>query len=299
MSNLRVVSWNVRFAGLRHAEAQAQFLRSLQPQIVLLQEVNAGSLAAYRDAAGLDWLTCSRAEPLGNIERKRQAAAAIGGRGARLVRTLPALPDAPLSERIHQAIVQIGEQEMTVASYYAPPGVSFGYQKVENALAFLAWMQNLAGPIVVGADANSPKIDHPDSSLTRSWWHTGTVMMRGRPGDDGLWGPNAKHKLQDALRLWLKAHPTELAAIATARPQGPLAISHWTGRRRLVPEAGTPRRYDAIWVSPEFTVTQVAYRVDSMPELSDHAAVVADLVKADPLRDGGHAGVEITSDRLC
>ena len=95
-----------------------------------------------------------------------------------------------------------------------------------------------------------------------------------------MWGPSQKHNLQDALRLWLKAHPSELAAIATTRPQSPLAISHWTGRRRLLPDAGTPRRYDSIWLSDEFAVTRLEYHVESMPDLSDHAAVVADLVHA-------------------
>ena len=40
--------------------------------------------------------------------------------------------------------------------------MTFGYKKVENALALLAWLQTLSGPVLMGADANSPKVDHPD-----------------------------------------------------------------------------------------------------------------------------------------
>ncbi len=275
---LRVVSWNVRFAGPERAAAQGRFLRLLQPHIVLLQEVNAASLATYRVEIGLDWLTSSRSEPLAGFERKRRPAAAIGGRDILQLRALPDLPGAPLPERVHCATVRIGERQVFVASYYAPPGESFGYKKVENALAFLAWIQRLPGdPILVGADANSPKIDHPDFSLTRSWWHTGARMMNGRPGDDTLWGPNLEHNMHDALRVWLKSHPKELATITSQSPQGPLAVSYWTGKRRLAPEAGTARRYDSIWVSDDFSVRGIECRADSMPELSDHSAVVADL----------------------
>lgn len=277
IGRLRVVSWNVRFAGTQLAAAQAQFLRSLKPDLVLLQEVNAVSIATYRAGMGLNWLTCSRSEPLGALERIRRPGAAIGGSGVDLVQELQELAGAAVPERVHRAIVRTDGRQIAIASYYAPPGVSFGYKKIENALALLGWLRGLAGPIIVGADANSPKIDHPDYSLTKSWWHTGSVKMRGRPGDDGLWGPNLQHNLEDALRLWLKMHPEELAAIVAERPDGPLAISHWTGKRTLRPEAGVARRYDSIWVTNDFDVRRIEYLVDSMGVLSDHAAVLTDL----------------------
>jgi len=276
-ADVRVVSWNVRFAGPKVAEAQSDYLRSLGARLLLLQEVNAASLDVYRRSAGVDWLTSSRSMPIDGFERSRRPGAAIGGRRIDLVRALPELGAAPLPERVHRAIVRIGTGEASVASYYAPPGVSFGYRKVENALAFLVWIQGVASAVVLGVDANSPRIDHPDFSLTKSWWHSGTPMMRGRPGDDALWGPNMKHHLKDALRVWLKAHPDQLASAAAARPEGPLAVSHWTGKRTLRPEAGTPRRYDAIWISDDFAVVNISYISEVMPALSDRAAVVADL----------------------
>ncbi len=274
---LRLVSWNVRFAGIPQAAAQAKFLRSLNPHIVLLQEVNASSIATYRAASELDWLTCSRSAPLSSIERKRQPAAAIGGKSVELLEALPELAAAPLPERIHRSVVRFGDHRMVVASYYAPPGVTFGYKKVENALAFLRWIQRVAEPMIVGADANSPKVDHPDFSLTKSWWHTGSLKLRGRPGDDSLWGPQVEHRLKDALRSWLDDHPDELARIVDQRPNGPLAISHWTGRRLLDPDAGVARRYDSIWASADFSVQGIEYLGDSIGVLSDHAAVMASL----------------------
>jgi endonuclease/exonuclease/phosphatase family protein len=277
MRKLRIVSWNVRFAGVRQAAAQASFLRSLDPDIVLLQEVNAASLTAYQVGSNLTWLTCSRSEPLSRFERKRRPAAAIGGRDVELAEVLPELAAAPLPERIHRAIVRIGDKDVVLASYYAPPGVTFGYTKVENALAFLAWIQGIDSPIVIGADANSPKIDHPEFAHSQSWWQTGSRKMRGRPGDDSLWGPNLQHNLQDALRVWLNLRPADLAALVAERPTGPIAISHWTGKRLLIPGSGVARRYDSIWLSHDFAVLGVEYLTDLMPTLSDHAAVVADL----------------------
>lgn len=90
-------------------------------------------------------------------------------------------------------------------------------------------------------------------------------------------GPGHVHGLEDALRRWLAEHPDELEAIRRARPSGPLALSHRTGRRKNHP--GTDRRFDSIWVSKHFQVDAVDYLYERSVEAgSDHAAVVVDLV---------------------
>jgi hypothetical protein len=144
---------------------------------------------------------------------------------------------------------------------------------------FARWLANVQGPVLLGADANTPERDHPDFELLRTHWHTGSRRLQGKPGDDQLWGPGKIHGLQDALRLWLAEHPRELKKLRSLRPEGPLAISHYTGRRNgPPPNPGTPRRFDAVWVSAHFRVRKVAYPFTaSETARSDHSAVIVDV----------------------
>jgi hypothetical protein len=192
----------------------------------------------------------------------------------RLLQVLPQLLALPLPERVQAVRLGAGDFEFVAISYHAPPGVSWGYWKVEQALAFVDWLNDFRTPAILGADANTPEIDHPDFAQTRTHWHSGMRRLGGLPGDDLVWGPAKTHRLNDAYRLWLEAHPEELASIRRLHPAGPLAESHWTGQRQQSP--GTPRRFDSIWVSPEFAVETVTYRREAF-EYSDHAAIVADM----------------------
>jgi endonuclease/exonuclease/phosphatase family metal-dependent hydrolase len=82
------------------------------------------------------------------------------------------------------------------------------------------------------------------------------------------------HPLRDALRLYLKAHPDDLARIARERPNGPLAMSYDRGRRGR----SVPCRYDFVMVSPDMGVETVRYRYEeALRAGSDHALVTADL----------------------
>ena len=77
-------------------------------------------------------------------------------------------------------------------------------------------------------------------------------------------------------RRFLNDRPDLRAQIAEDRPNGPLAVSHRTGRRKGY--AGVDRRFDSIWVSHHFRVEKVEYPYEaSCAAGSDHSAVVADL----------------------
>lgn len=167
------------------------------------------------------------------------------------------------------------------AVYHAPPGVSWFEKKAQQAVAFADWVAAVDGPVILGADANTPLVDHPDFEAVRTHWHSGKRRLRGAPGDDRLWAATKIHGLEDALRSWLRQNPQALAEIRASRPSGPLAFSHYTGKRTNSP--GVPRRFDSIWVSSHFAVSAVAYPYEeSIRAGSDHAAVVADLVFRDP-----------------
>ena len=144
--------------------------------------------------------------------------------------------------------------------------------KVDQAHAFTDWLCERAGPVIVGADANTPKLDPVDDAAVQTHWYTGFRKLNGDPGDDVLWGASPRHQLKDCLRVWLAADGRRAADID---PAGPLAISHYTAKRK--DHSGHPRRFDSIWATPDFTVIDVRYLSDEIGRLSDHAPVIVDL----------------------
>jgi hypothetical protein len=63
---------------------------------------------------------------------------------------------------------EVGDAEVTAASYHAPPGVSYGIAKPRQAVAFVSWPAAQHGPVLFGADANTPLVDALDFVRTRT-----------------------------------------------------------------------------------------------------------------------------------
>ncbi len=87
-----------------------------------------------------------------------------------------------LPERMLTASVVLDGRLVTVVSYHAPPGVTWGMDKVRHAWACQAWLHQQPEPVVMGADANTPEFDMPDFRLTRTHWHTGMRKLVGERG---------------------------------------------------------------------------------------------------------------------
>jgi hypothetical protein len=263
------------FRGAVTARRQGELLRELKPDLALLQEVNLGAARTLQQAAGADWLVCAaglRARAAGD-RPVRSRGVAIAGYGPAPRAWLPA--GVPLPERALLIETTVEGLGLTAASYHAPPGVSWKIDKARQAVAFARLVSALQGPVLLGADANTPLIDAVDFAATRTHWHTGRRILHGEPGDDLLFGPGKIHPLDDALRRWLADHPAEAAALAQ-RPLGPLAVTHRTGKRRGSP--GTGRRFDSIWMSRHWTVSRIDHLYDEgIAAGSDHAVIVADL----------------------
>lgn len=278
-SVVRVTSWNVAFGGRLRAQRQGELLRELGPDLVFLQEVNPGSADTLRQSAGADWLLPAvrlRATAPGDRPVRRRGVA-IAGRGAPPARSW-LLEGVQLPERVLLAEISLAGRQVTAISYHAPPGVTWGLVKPRQAVALASWLAAGRGPVLVGADANTPLIDAPDFAGTRTHWHTGDRRLHGEPGDDLMFGPAKIHQLDDVLRRWLAANPSQTAAL-TNSPLGPLAITHRTRRRKNSP--GTGRRFDAIWATPHWTVSAVYHLYDpGIAAGSDHAVVITDLTPA-------------------
>jgi endonuclease/exonuclease/phosphatase family metal-dependent hydrolase len=274
---VRVVSWNVHFRGPEAAKRQGDLLRELAPDLMLLQELNPGSSAILADAAGADWMVRAidlrAAEPGDTPVRRRGVAIASRGLAPGCSWLLEKIR---LPERMLLTEIQTSEGMPFIAvSYHAPPGVSWGLVKPQQAVAFAYWLSSQNGPLLFGADANTPLIDAFDFANTRTHWHTGDRRLHGERGDDLLFGPDKKHDLRDALRRWLDLHPDEMDTLQ-AKPSGPLAITHRTGKRKNSP--GTGRRFDSVWVSRHWVVHHVEHLYEKgIAAGSDHAPVVVDL----------------------
>ena len=274
---MRVVSWNIAFRGPKAAKRQGCLLRKLAPDLMLLQEVNPGSSEILRAAAGADWMVRAidlRApEPDDSPVRRRGVA--IAGHGQHPCRSW-LLGEIRLSERIVLIETRTEGTPFFAASYHAPPGVTWGIVKPRQAVAFASWLSTQNGPLLFGADANTPLIDAFDFANTRTHWYTGCRRLQGEPGDDRLFGPHKVHDLDDALRRWLALHPDEMDRLRASKPSGPLAITHRTGRRKDSP--GTGRRFDSVWVSRHWVVRNIEHLYDEgIAAGSDHAPVLVDL----------------------
>jgi hypothetical protein len=154
-----------------------------------------------------------------------------------------------------------------LCSFHARPGTGGGRGK-----PYVGWVKQLFhrvcadwlvehhGAMIVGVDANSPKVDHPDPERWEPFM----------AGEASLIGPRPRHHLTDALYRWLNEHPQELARIRAERPDGPLAISH------VIAQSGQPRRYDHLLVTDDVDVEAIEYRLPGS-DGSDHGAIIAEL----------------------
>jgi endonuclease/exonuclease/phosphatase family protein len=271
---LSVIDWNLRHRVGSAAIEQAKYIASFEPDLVLFQEAHQDSIAALCDGAGLDWFRFSldHRVVMPWDGQRRQLGCAIGGRGidggpGRLI------TDVPVPERTLVVDLSVDGAAVIAGSFHAPTGVSWFEKKPAQAVKIAQWLEPLTGPVIIGMDANTPEVDHPDFAQTRTHWHTGDANLSGAPGDDQLVGPAKIHPLTDALRDWLETRSDELDAIrGRTRDAGPLATSFRTGARKGSP--GTPHRYDSIWTH-HCRVESIEYHYDEGCRLSDHALVHA------------------------
>jgi exonuclease III len=274
---LRVASWNLAHRVKAGAERQADLIRDLAPDLALLQEANANSIEGLAHQAGFDWVRWTH---LDDVPQRSGSGylAAVAGRGKEPEWLSPRF-EVPFPDRVTAVRVRVGDTALIAASYHAPPGVSWGPEKAAQAVTFARWLAHQKGQCVLGADANTPAVDHPDFAFTLTHWQTGIKALKGEPGDDLLWGPTKVHSLEDALRVVLAKDPERLQAIRDLNPLGPLAVSYRTRRRMGKPS--TPWRFDGIWVTSGLRVESVRYLYEQGIEAgSDHAVVVADLLVA-------------------
>ena len=265
---MRVISWNVNWRTSVGSE-QGRLIRELRPDLAVLQEVNENSVRALWDATELPSMIVSE-PPAGSTERRRRRLVAVGGTERFSSRRLDL--GAPVEERVLAVEVERGERRATVIAYHAPPGVSWGIKKVEQAQSVTDWICAREGPVILGADANTPKLDPVDDAAVRTHWHTGFHKLNGRPGDDELWGPSPRHQFEGLPPAcgW----PLTRAERRTSTPpvRWPSPTTRASARRTSEhPVASTPSGPRRTSPSPMSATSE------ELGRLSDHAPVVVDL----------------------
>ena len=178
------------------------------------------------------------------------------------------LPGHVAPERSLVVDLAFGNVRMTAGSFHQVTGGWPESGKAKTFRAIAQWAARQQGLCLFGIDANSPETDHPDVARN---------VYFGPPQDpDGqlehlLHDPaRAPHKMTDAYRTYLAAHPKIERQIRMHRPDGPLAVSHVT-------YPSQERRFDFIYHTAGLRPRWVSYREETRTEwLSDHALVLAD-----------------------
>lgn len=161
--------------------------------------------------------------------------------------------------------------ELNTASFHQVAGSDkkkWGPAKKRQTFRAIAdWLARHETRAVMGIDANSPELDHPD--ITRNVYFFD--RLAGDQDEHLLHDPaRATHVLVDVYRAYLRERPHELEAIVAARTEGPIAVSHYN--------RGRPRRFDFIYATPDLRPERVVYDDATLTgKLSDHALVIADL----------------------
>ena len=135
----------------------------------------------------------------------------------------------PLSNRILFIETQTEGTPFIAVSYHAPPGVNYEIVKPRQAVAFASWLSAQDGPLLFGADANTPVIDALDFAATQTHWHTGIPRLHSSLEmiSCSALARNTVSMTRCAARLAL--HPDEMDRLRTSDP---------------VP---TPRRHSSDW----------------------------------------------------
>lgn len=265
----RFASWNIK-----HGRADLSLLREHQPDVAALQEVRREAYEVIRPHFAGGCFSLDLWEGLGRTSEhkpNRHGTAILWSdtftqRRERLLDHLV----APWKLMLVDLAFTRNLGYFTAASYHALNGRCGpdGFDKPRLSLQVADWLEHQPGAVLLGMDANSPELDHPDHERIR-WcfeW-LGPADFEGR-----LLGASTRHRLRDVLRTHLSTHPEKLEAIRAQRPEGPLAISH------CLP-GGEAKRYDHVLAShPDFEVLDVQYLYDrALEHGSDHALVIADL----------------------
>lgn len=294
---LRVCSLNLRAypnPGAEQVQRLAELLAVREPDVVLLQECKRGWLEPVCQAAGLEGVHAHDVAPDTPRSAYPPDGTAIGVRPPLKVERawrlppdeflpttvqdhlfeeptddLEAMPERlayRYSGRSLLAEIHNGHRTFVAGSFHATPGTStVGGVRVHEWKPFFhgavaLHLARLDRPFVFAIDANEP--------LTESLEAVGFHWAEGRSGNlkmQALLGLDPVHEARDLFREWF----TE---------QGRTPVSDELLTATYAPNQDFQRRFDSMWATPEYTVTNFTTELqDVVAAGGDHAMLVADL----------------------
>lgn len=242
---------------------QLALLEQLSSDIVLLQDVarSAAQVMRCRRPSGTVIDTWSESED--DQKQLHRGGCVIAASPSWQLRRQQQPPDPVTDGHVLVGTAVCEGTALTLLSCYAPTNT--GPHRSDRSAFFAALGQQVADaptPLILGMDANGPRIDHPD--LTQSVWWT--------PEEEAVLGTDAP--TSDTLRLWYAEHPADFKRRTRYYPHGPLADSFHRGRKGKYVRS----RYDSIRVSPGIRVLDVRYLYDDAIKAgSDHALLIVDI----------------------
>ena len=246
-----------------HPADQLRLLADQHPDILLLQDVGPSAVRAVAHSHLWEHTTDTWSFPISSQGVARRGGCLIAATGELVLGSALPVPDLLLSNHSLAVTATHGQATLTLLSFYAPTNTGPGRKERPcyfNTLA--AWLSTVSAPVVLGMDANGPRVDHADVEQNR-WWTQEEALVLG-----------AGARTKDVLRLWYADHPAELKRRVRYYPNGPLADSYHRGRKGKYLRC----RYDSIRVSPGIGVMDVRYLYEEAVQAgSDHALVIADI----------------------
>ncbi len=296
-SNLRVVSWNLNARGPDRTHEFIRHLSAVDPDVVLLQEVTRSMFGKLKDGLGPEgtrfFVDGRLSTDVGvRLDGRRWGTAVMLRRQWR-IHDAYRLPDnscypgdlvdgLPFKAVMAEVELQVGEGETRtvtfVSAHARPASGKQGLKSKKPAFhaALARWATTASHPVVLGIDANTPNVDHPDPAKVVYHWPVADQrpheLDQGEPwGEDLLLDPRKMPRLRDAYREVVSRDDEVWKAQVQENPDGPLATSH-------VLRGGRHVRYDHLLVDEAIRVIDCAY--DQAPrheKVSDHAMLMADL----------------------
>jgi exonuclease III len=260
---MRLVSWNV--AGrVRRLREQAACISEADADVVCLQEVRASTIDPWKEAL-LELGYCQvRWAPLDPGAERRRPLAVMTAARTELALLDP--PPVPWPERV--LAVRLSAPRIEIVNLHSPISPSPDLAKVRTHEAMHAYLaQPTRIPRALCGDLNTPRKEHTDG---RVWTFARSQHGKMRPERGERW-ENA-----------------ELALIRGLEPHGyrdAFRALHGMERRELSwvwPRWGGGYRLDHLIASEEIAVRSCEYEHGWRERgLSDHAALIADLVVPD------------------
>jgi exonuclease III len=253
-------TWNINYQKFK--DSHCRFLEKWKPDILALQEVHPDFFAKLSSST----LFSNSHYTLGYIQhdvKPSHPCAILSSADIRLRNPL-LMPDLPFPEKCMIVDAELDGTVIKVCSFHTPPGATVKELKPQSLVILAEWLKSRDFPVVLGIDANAPKVDHPDIARNKWWW----------PDEAKLLGEQKIHDLRDAFRDYLINNPDLFETIKKSRPKGPLTVSHLRGKGSNQKAS----RYDFIFVTPDIRVKKVEYLFEEACAAgSDHALVYAKL----------------------